>query len=192
MLNFLDIVGTIFGFLATCCYIRVSVLGWPLSLIAITADVILCLKKGVYGNMGLQFVYFFLSLYGWYQWKYGNNKTGLSIRNIIKKELNILIFVAIIGFIPIFMLLSFYTDSDIPILDASIVIISLIAQWMSCKKIIECWYLWFIVDALLVGLYAYKGVPAHTALFLVYTGMAVAGYISWKKIQNSKFKISFC
>jgi len=181
MLNFLDIVGSIFGFLATYCYIRVNILGWPLSLIAIVIDIVLCLKKGIYGTMGLQFVYFFLSLYGWYQWKYGNDKAGLLIRNVVRKEMIILVFVAIFGFIPIFVLLNFYTDSNIPLLDSIVVIISLIAQWMSCKKIIECWYLWFTVDALLVGIYAYKGVPVHTVLFLVYTGMAIAGYINWKK-----------
>jgi len=181
MLNFLDIAGSVFGFLATLCYIRANILGWPLGLIAIIIDVSLNLKQGIYGNMGLQFIYFALSLYGWYQWKYGNNNTGLPIRNLLKKELIILILLAIVGFIPIFMLLKFYVTSDIPLLDSCVVIISLLAQWMICKKIIECWYLWFIADALLVGLYAAKGVPVHAVLFLIYTGMAIAGYVNWKK-----------
>lgn len=181
MLNFLDIAGSVFGFLATLCYIRVNILGWPLGLIAIIIDVILNLKQGVYGNMGLQFIYFALSLYGWYQWKYGNNQAGLPIRNLLKKELITFVFLAIVGFISIFMLLRFYAASDIPLLDSGVVIISLLAQWMVCKKIIECWYLWFVADILLVGLYAIKGNPAHTILFFVYTGMAVLGYINWKK-----------
>lgn len=182
MINFLDITGSIFGFLATLCYIRVNILGWPLGLIAIVIDVILNLRQGIYGNMVLQIMYFALSLYGWYQWKYGNNKTGLSIRHLLKKELIILVVFAIIGFIPVYMLLTRYTTSDIPLLDSCIVVISLLAQWMACRKIIECWYLWFIVDALSVVLYAIKGIPVHAVLFLIYTGMAMAGYFNWKKI----------
>jgi len=183
MLTFLDITGSIFGFLATCCYIKVNILGWPLSLIAIIIDIILCLKKGIYGNMGLQFIYFFLSIYGWYQWKFGNNKTSLSIRNLKLKEIIILIPIAIIGFIAIFTLLKF-SDSQIPYLDASVVILSLIAQWMSCKKIIETWWLWIMADVILICLYAHEKVLVHAVLFLVYTGMAVVGYINWRKLAK--------
>lgn len=182
MLDFLDITGSFFGFLATIFYIRVNAWGWPLGLIAVIVDMVLNLQQGIYGNMGLQIVYLVLSLYGWYQWQYGNNKVGLPIRNLLKKELIILAALAIIGFIPIHILLTHYATSDIPLLDSCVVTISLLAQWMVCKKIIECWYLWFIADALLVILYAIKGIPVHAVLFLVYTVMAVVGYINWKKI----------
>jgi len=182
MLTFLDISGAIFGFLATYCFIRVNLLGWPLSLIAICLDIVLCLKSGIYGNMVLQFIYFFISIYGWYQWKLGKTQQSLGIRDITKIEAISLFAIAIGGFVAIFTLLKL-TDSQIPYLDTSIVVISLLAQWLACKKIIQTWWLWLIADAILVGLYAYKNIPVHVVLFVIYTGMAVAGYFNWRKLK---------
>ena len=67
-------------------------------------------------------------------------------------------------------LLKNFTDSQIPYLDAITTVLSWIAQWMICKKIIETWFLWFVVDVIYVGLYFYKGIPAHGILLMIYLG----------------------
>mgnify|MGYP000713545896 CR=1 FL=1 len=73
-----------------------------------------------------------------------------------------------------------------PYLDATTTVLSLIAQWMVCKKIIENWILWFVVDAIYVFLYFYKDIPAHGVLLIIYLGLAVAGFIRWRKLMGKQ------
>lgn len=178
----LDTIGTIFGFISTICYIRVSSLAWPIGLIAIICDMILFLQKGIYGDLGLNGIYLIMTIYGWYNWKFGGeNKSELPITNCSKNLWLSLSIISITGIILLALFLKFYTNSQVPILDAITTIISLVAQWLICRKIIQCWHLWFLVDALYVGLYLFKGIPAHALLNVVYLTMAITGYYSWKR-----------
>ena len=52
---------------------------------------------------------------------------------------------------------------------------------MLAKKYIGHWLIWIFVDALSAGLYVYKGLWPTVILFVIYTAMAVLGYIEWKK-----------
>ena len=188
MLETLDIIGAVLAFVTTILYIRINIFAWPLSLIAICIDMFLYLKKGIYGDTALNCIYLTLTLYGWYQWKYGgNNNSVLSTTSLDSKLTLQLLAIAVMGISALFYALSHYTNSQIPFLDASTTILSLIAQWMLCKKIIQCWALWFLVDAVYSGIYFYKGIPAHGVLNIVYLSMAVVGYLSWKK----QFSIDF-
>ena len=64
---------------------------------------------------------------------------------------------------------------------------SFAAMWMTAKKYLECWHIWFVVDVAQVILYIIKGYTTDSGLFLyaglygVYLGMAVAGYFAWRK-----------
>ncbi|MPN57770.1 hypothetical protein SDC9_205464 [bioreactor metagenome] len=52
---------------------------------------------------------------------------------------------------------------------------------MLAKKLIEHWMLWIVVDAVSAGLYFYKELYPTAILFIVYTIMAIAGLIQWRK-----------
>lgn len=182
MINILDVIGALGAFLATIAYIKLSLWAWPISLIAISVDIFLYYQKGIYGDMVLQFVYLTFTAYGWYQWKFGGKEhQGLPITSITLKQALLLLFIAITGISLVFFVLNNYTDSRIPFLDAVTTILSLIAQWMVCRKLIENWILWFAIDSAYLGIYFYKGIPAHALLQLIYLGMAVAGYWYWRK-----------
>jgi len=60
-------------------------------------------------------------------------------------------------------------------------VVSLIAQWLMCRKIIETWSLWFFVDACYVGMHYLKGIPMHALVSCIYLGMAIVGYLLWQK-----------
>lgn len=178
----LDVIGTIFGFMSTICYIRINPLAWPIGLVAIICDMILFAKKGIYGDLGLNGIYLIMTIYGWYNWKFGGtNKTELPITNITPAIIKQLRIITLTGIILLALILKFFTNSQVPYLDAITTILSLVAQWLICRKIIQCWHLWFLVDAIYVGLYFYKGIPAHAFLNIVYLSMAITGYYSWKK-----------
>jgi nicotinamide mononucleotide transporter len=59
--------------------------------------------------------------------------------------------------------------------------LSITATWMLARKLIEHWILWVIVDGLSAGLYFYKELYPTAILFVIYTMMALAGWLQWRK-----------
>ena len=77
-------------------------------------------------------------------------------------------------------LLSSYTDADIAYADSFTTIASFIAMYMSARKYLESWYLWFIVDVIQVILYFIKGIETYALLYFIYLVMAFFGWRAWK------------
>lgn len=189
-LHTLDFWGSLLAFIATIYYVRAHIFAWLLSLAAISINVLLYWRKGIYGDMGLQFVYFGMIIYGWWQWLHGNKccntaqRQALPISHIKPITALFLSIGGLLGIIGGSCVLRLYTNSQVPYWDAVTTVLSLTAQWLMCRKIIETWILWFVVDALYAGLYVYKGIPIHAVLQFIYLVMAFAGYINW--IKNFK------
>lgn len=187
----LDIIGSIFSLICTLYYVRANVLAWPTGLVASSLNIILYFYSGLYGDMSLEGFYFLSTFYGWYIWlRGGAHHQQREITRITAKHALILVLITVIGIEAVHFYLAHYTNSQVPYWDATTTVISLVAQWLICRKIIECWYLWFIVDAMYVGLYFYKGIDAHSILLVIYVGLAVAGYLRWRKLLPANRRYS--
>ena len=180
LISSLDIIGAIFSFISTLFYIRASSHAWPVALIAISINILLYLKTGLYADAAKESIYWVSSILGWYWWLRSNlNNEKLAIHNLTAKQGLIISGIVGLSICLLTFSLIHLTSSQVPYWDATTTILSLAAQWLICRKIIECWILWFIVDALYAGLYFYKGIPAHGILLCAYTIMAVIGYFVW-------------
>jgi nicotinamide mononucleotide transporter len=145
-------------------------------------------KKGIYADMMLEMFYFLTMAYGWHHWS--NSAKNTSSETPLLKQLSapqwlLLLFLFCFVFMIIYTLLSLFTHSSVAFLDATTTSLSLIAQWLMCHKIIITWILWFITDALYALMYLTKGLPFHCGLMILYTGMAVSGYILWARKSNN-------
>jgi len=184
--NFIEILGTISSLIYLYLSIKKNILCWLFGIIASGLYVYIFLLSGFYADMGLNVYYVFISIYGWINWskndkqRNGNN-VGFTVNRLNKKLSLILFFVFLIIFAGIVFILVNYTDSQIPYWDAFTTAGSIIATWMLARKILEQWIIWIIVDLVSLGLYIYKDLYATSLLFLVYTIMAVARFIAWKK-----------
>ena len=74
-----------------------------------------------------------------------------------------------------------FTDSTVPFWDSMTTAMSAVAMWMLSRKYVEQWLVWCAVDAITVGLYLYKGIPLTAGLYLLYTVLAIAGYLRWRR-----------
>lgn len=182
-LNFitsLDIIGAVFSLISTLFYIRGSIHAWPVTMIAISINTLLYFLIGLYADVMKESIYWISSIFGWYWWLRGGlDNQPLTIQHLTAKHGLILSGIVGISICLFTFLLICFTNSQVPFWDASTTILSLAAQWLICRKIIESWILWFIVDALYAGLYFYKGLPAHGTLLCLYTLLAVIGYVVW-------------
>ncbi len=183
----LDFCGTFFSLFATYYLIQCKRIAWLLSLIATTLNGYLFFKSGIYAQMVLEGIYFLSACYGWLYWSETQNSTdtAYTIKDLTFHHGLVL---SVLGCLLCFILykfISIHTDSSIAMLDATTAVLSLIGQWLMCRKIISTWIIWFVVDAMLALIYIQKGLPFHTLLMLVYLSMAVAGYLRWAKLKHS-------
>ena len=182
--NKIELLGAILGILYIVFSIKQNILTWPTGLLTSLLYIVVFFKSGLYATMGLQVYYVFISIYGWYFWLKGkktDNKSQLPVQTVNKKLwvkiglFSILIYAAIS-----FMLIK-YSDSEVPYLDSLTTSLSIVATWMLAKKYIEQWIIWIFADLISSGLYIYKNLWPTVVLFIIFTIMAILGYIEWKK-----------
>lgn len=183
--NKIEVLGAILGLLYIFFSIKQHILTWPTGLFTSVLYTVVFFQSGFYADMGLQVYYVAISIYGWYYWLKGGKKDNQGEKVPVTKMpqklfLKSILVTAIIYAILLFVLIHF-TDSTVPIMDSLTTALSITATWMLAKKYIEHWLIWIFVDIISAGLYVYKGLWPTVILFIVYTIMAVLGYIEWKK-----------
>ena len=82
-------------------------------------------------------------------------------------------------------LFSVYTDQANPYVDASTTVFSLVATFMVTKKVLENWVYWIIIDAVSVYLYFSRDLHLTAVLFVIFTLLAITGYVSWNKTMKT-------
>ena len=57
----------------------------------------------------------------------------------------------------------------------------LIGMWFMAKRKVENWLFWIVGDLICVPMMLYKGLGITSLQYLVFTIMAVMGYLEWLK-----------
>ncbi|WP_372773366.1 nicotinamide riboside transporter PnuC [Mangrovibacterium sp.] len=185
MANWIEVTGALLGLIYIFLSIKQNILTWPVGLLTSALYVyVFCIAK-FYADMALQVYYVLVSLYGWYIWLKGSaNNSKLMVSETPRNLWLWLTFASVVCFVFIEFILTNYTDSPIPMGDALTTALSLVATWMLARKYLEHWLVWIFVDFFSAVLYAIKGLWPTTILFVVYTVMAVLGYLKWKNELN--------
>ncbi len=180
---FADYFGALLSFSITVLYARNNIWGWPLCIISNLISLYLYYTTGIYGEAFLEIIYISLALYGLFHWTYGgaHSKPADIIfldTNTIVKLLVCLTF----GYITTYFILTQYTNSTIPHLDAMTMALSLIGQWLTARRYIENWIIWFITDLLMISMFYHKTLTGHFVLNICYLFVAIYGFTTWYKI----------
>ena len=155
---------------------------WLFGILSSAFSVYLCFSGHLFLESGLNVFYVAIGVYGWYQWLYGSKeKTEAPIISYSFRKNLFLIGIGILIWVPVGIIAQNYSTQVLPFMDAFITAFSIIATWMTAKKIIENWLYWVAIDGLAVVLYAYRGFYLISLLYIIYTIIALAGYLSWKK-----------
>lgn len=178
----LDPIGSTCSTASTVLYVLASWLAWPVSLMAILINGYLYATSGLYADTVKECIYLCLSLYGWYEWlRGGKGHQPVAISHIPWRVFRRLMVVFLIGTAVSYGALHYGTSSKVPLWDASTTVLSLIAEWMVCRKYLQNWIVWGVVDALYIGLYLLKGLPAHALEMAIYVLVAAVGYWYWQR-----------
>jgi len=110
-----------------------------------------------------------------------SGKKELQVTRLTLKTGILLFIVFVLLYCAMWLILTRLTDSPVPVRDAFITSLSIIATWMLARKIYEHWYLWIVVNFVSAVLFLTRGLYPTVILYLVYGVMSFGGLISWKK-----------
>jgi nicotinamide mononucleotide transporter len=184
----LEITGVIFGLLSVWYAKKDNILVFPTGLVSTFIYAYLLWKWELLGDSMINVYYFVMSIYGWYHW---TRKKGdvvqfpISVMTIKEKYISVVIFVSTLIFV---VLVYFYFNKFTNwynYVDTLLTAIFFVGMWLMAKRKIENWIFWIIGDIISIPLYFAKGYTFTSFQYLIFTIVAVYGYIEWKKILNN-------
>jgi nicotinamide mononucleotide transporter len=181
-ITYIEWLGVITGLISVWLTVKENIWCWPVGIVSVGALLVVFSEARLYADMGLQAVFIILSLYGWYEWlRGGKDKGELEVSNSSTKLNLVLASIAFAGTAVMGYLLSTWTDAALPYWDSLMTVLSLIAQWMMAKKLLQSWIVWISVDLISIGIYFAKGLYPTLLLYTIFLVLATLGYIEWRK-----------
>ena len=182
--NALELLGLFSGLLCVWLLIRQNVLTFPIGLIYAIVTVVVVARADLFADVLLNVYYVLMNAYGWYFWVYGGAGAPPHAGIVCCLDAHL----AALGACRVDCcrhggngaFFSSQTSASLPYPDSFTTVASFAARWMSARKYLESWILWFVIDVVQVVLYLIKGIEAYALLYLVYLVMAFYGWKSWR------------
>ena len=185
----LELTAIIFGLLSVWFAKKDNIWVFPTGIINTAIYVYLLWQWSLLGDMMINFYYVVMSIYGWYHWtRKKDNVVEFPISRMTwsEKKWSIIIFVLTILFV-----VTVYTIFDkfthwTSYIDTFVTGIFFVGMWLMAKRKIENWMLWIIGDIISIPMYLAKGYSFTAIQYLIFTIIAIYGYIEWKRILQEK------
>jgi len=149
---------------------------WLFAFLASMAFLYLCYVKKIYAELVLQAFYLLMAVYGYFQW-------DISLFQDLQSlgwEINLsIISIGVLLTIASGYTLKKYSDAELPWLDSFTTVFSIIATALMVSLLPENWLYWIVIDAVSIYLYMKRGLKLTAILFIIYTFLAINGYLTW-------------
>ena len=189
----LEAIALVFGIASVVYAQRENILVYPTGLVATLITMYIFFQDRLLGDMMINLYYSLMSIYGWWNWarrKGGEVVVHITRTNRREKWIGFLLFLATAG-VNYGVYRLFGTEigptNYIDILTSGIFFT---AMWYMATKKLENWTLWIVADLITVPLYAYRGWGMLSFQYLIFTILAIQGYIAWKKLLDKNLQKS--
>jgi nicotinamide mononucleotide transporter len=165
--------------------IRRSLWAFPVGLAAVTVQGVLFYQTHFPADATLQVFYFVTLAWGWRHWVRDRGTapelpvTGLSTRGRV-----ITLAAATAATVAWALTIGPWMHAAMPWRDAFIAAFSVAAQVLQVRKNIENWPLWIVVNLVAVASYGSAELAFTAFLYLIYLGLAVAGWREWRRAMT--------
>jgi nicotinamide mononucleotide transporter len=184
--HWMEVLGFVTGVSCVLLGIREIPWSWP---VGISYNVLLFTvywTHGVYALASLQIVYIGISLYGWRNWLHGGaGHNALRVSNTPPRLGWLLAFSSVIVIVALHALLSRYSDSSVPWMDAITTALSLVAQYLLSRKFMGTWVVFAFVDVIAIVINFEKHLYPIMALYVFFIVLCMVGYRQWSKSLRS-------
>lgn len=182
--NEYEFIGTWSGLTTVWLCRTENVLCWPWGILSAVMFGFFFGSIGLPGQQWLNWIYFLsIQLWAWPHWAFGGEeRSELRVTLLGVKGRLLTIFGIVTGTTLVFVLIDvFAPGARYPILDATVVASSIVAQFLLGRKNVESWYLWLgPVNALSIILFYLSGAYTVLALYVAFFVHAIFAIRSWR------------
>lgn len=181
-----------FGIASVVYAKKEDIMVYPTGLVATILTTYIFFLDNLFGDMMMNFYFSIMSIYGWWNWMRVKKGEAVKISRTTVKEKKIGV-----GLFLLTMLVTYgvykgfgatiETSNYIDIFTSGVFFT---AMWYMANKKIENWTLWIFADIITVPLYASRGWGMFSLQYLIFTILAIQGYLAWKKSLNSSLQAS--
>jgi len=181
----IEIIAVLLGLANITLLIRRSIWNYPFGIVMVTLYAWIFFEAKLYSDALLQPFFFVVQIYGWYYWLQGRGNDGLIVvRRLSGRQAMGFGAAALAGISVWGTLMARFTDASFPYWDASILALSIVAQFLLARRRLENWLVWIAVDLLAIGLYWTKDLYPTAALYFVFLVLATVGYFNWRRVYK--------
>jgi nicotinamide mononucleotide transporter len=180
-MNPLEIAGFVTGALSVWLAVRQNPWNWPFGVANAVFFFILFYRARLYGDMALQVLFAAICLLGWYRWLFGGEgHSRLRVTRMTTAGAVAYTAAGVAATAAFAPYLRSIGDAS-PLLDALTTVLSVEAQYLMTRKVIEHWLVWMAADVIYIWLYAERGLYLTSVLYVVFFAMCVAGWREWRR-----------
>lgn len=180
-MNPVEIAATAVAVASVLLTVRRSLWQYPTGLAATALFLVVFWQARLYASAGLQIAFLFVQVYGWWFWLYGDAGRRPPIRSWPAARVLAVCAVATVAGTLAGLVLGRLTDARLPLADALILGLSLSAQFLLDRKIIQHWMVWAVVNVLSIFVYTAQGLAVTSALYVGLLLNTVWGWLVWRK-----------
>ncbi len=180
-MNITEVLGFVTGAWSVWLTVKENVWNWPIGIANSAFYLIVFAQARLFADSSLNGLYVALGFLGWYWWlRGGANRSVLHVGRTKPALAAILVAIGLVSTIAMTRFLTSVHDSA-PFLDALTTVLSLIAEFMLARKLLENWYFWMTADFIYIGLYTYRSLYLTSVLYAIFLTMCVAGWWRWSR-----------
>ncbi|MFZ9050870.1 MAG: nicotinamide riboside transporter PnuC [Steroidobacteraceae bacterium] len=141
-------------------------------------------EAALYLQTVLQVLYVAMAIYGWRQWRDAAQGEALQVTRWPLGHHALAACGVLLLSWPLAQVMSGWSDSAAPWLDAVTTLASLFATWLTATKRLESWLWWIVVDLVIAAMVVSQALWLTAGLYGCYSLLAAAGYRSWRTSQR--------
>lgn len=179
-LSVVEVVGFVTGLLAVWLTARRNIWNFPIGIANGALLFLMFFDARLFADAGLQIMFIILGLAGWWFWLTGGVTKRRTIRTSSTIE-RLWIAASVVILVGLLYVVLTWAKGSIPLFDALITSLSIVAQWLLNRKILETWLLWIATDFISIPVYLYKELYLIALLYAVFLVLACRGYQLWRQ-----------
>lgn len=182
----IEIAAVLLGVVNVLLIMRRTIWNYPFGIGMVVLYAWIFFEHRLYSDALLQVFYLVIQVFGIFWWLGARDRTGrVEVVSIAPMTLALSAGAAAVGSIGLGTFMAERTDADLPYWDATTTILSVIAQTLMMRRIVESWLVWIVVDVLSIGIYIAKSLVPTAVLYMIFLGLAVRGFVVWRNALRS-------
>lgn len=198
-LIYLEAFAVLFGLLSVFFSIKKNIWVYPTGIISTILFIYIMFVFGLLGDMLINVYYTVMSIYGWILWsKSSDDNIHVDVKKASARDWKIgsILFVASLFFVGTVYYYKPFIDNQFSMENVKLGLyhldwanytdivttsLFLVGMYFMAKRNIENWIFWIVADFICIPMMFEKGLALTGLQYLVFTAMAIIGYIAWKK-----------